>query len=267
MKNFLLTLLCGALSFSFMGYLSASETQKYHPITGTLYPAQITKVSSQVQGKMKQVLVDVGDYVTKDQVIAVLDPLFFELDFQKMKVLADLAKVAFEESELDFNRMKKLWEKESGENPSISKKQFEDAFHRFKQKKLAYEQALIDMQRVEKVLEETKIKAPYDGIITQRFLDCGESITVVPVTPIVEIMDISTLRLEFSLPQDLLSSVNPGDPVIIENDDSAIIEKIFPNVDISSRCFKCRVLVNNTQKNLKPGLFIRGQIPLKKVPS
>jgi len=259
-------LVFSALLFSaFQIKTVASESSKSaYAFTGTLYPQQTTKISSQVQGRMLTLYADVGDFVKKDQVVAELDSLFYAMDVEKIKILADQAKLAFEESEVEYTRMKKLWEKHEGESPAISKKQYEEACHRYLQRKLSYEQALVEVERVKSTLEETRIKAPYDGVITGRFVDPGEAITVVPVTPIFEIMDVAFLRLEFSLPQDFLPLVKVGQEIALEKGLRGTIEKIFPHVDVSSRCFKCRVKMENTQGSLKPGQFVRGTLPIKK---
>lgn len=244
-----------------MTLIAAEPIHKNYSFTGTLYPLKTTQVSSQLQGRIQQMLVDVGDVVKKDQVIAILDSVFFDIDLKKMQTLASIAEIAVQESEIEYARMKNLWERLNGENPAISKKQFEDAATRFQQKKLAFQQAQIDLEKTFKVVDETQIKAPYDGVITHRYVDPGESITVVPVTAIYEIMDVSALRLEFNLPQDYLPYVEVGQKVILENNTIGVVDKIFPNVEISNRSIKCRVVLQSSSY-LKPGLFINGTIAL-----
>ncbi len=244
-----------------------SPSELSYPVTGTLYPFLLTKIGSQVSGKVQDVFVEVGDTVEKDQVLLTLDPVFFELEKKQQQVAVELAKVSYEEANLEFTRMKNLWNKEIGGTPSISKKQFDDAEARFKQKKLLLEQAEIQLEYCVKRLEETNIKAPYKGVITKRHVDPGESVTVMPAVELFEIIDPSKLILEFSLPQEMLEMVRPGLPISasIEGKKSFVegkIDKVFPEVEIANRCFKCRVVINNIGYGLKPGSYVTAKIVL-----
>jgi membrane fusion protein (multidrug efflux system) len=244
------------------------KVEKSYPVTGTLHPILVTTISSQVSGRVQEVLVDIGDKVGKDQVLVKIDPVFFEMDYKKQKASLELAKVGYEQARKEFVRMRNLWNKRKGENSSITHKQFDDAKAIKEQKKLLLDQALIDLQNTKIRLSETEIKAPYAGVITKRFVDPGEAVTVVPVVPVLEIMDLSELVLEFSLPQDMLSVVQPGYSIRAQVDgmDKSIegkIKKILPAVDASSRSFKCQVVIDNEHLQLQPGLSLSAKIQLK----
>lgn len=231
------------------------------PVTGTLYPHLLTKVSSQVAGRVEEVDVKVGDLVEKGQVLAKLDPAFFEMDYKKQQTAFALAKVFLEEAKLDYDRMKNLWENQQG--PSIAKKQLDDASLRLRQKQILFEQAEIDLEYSKKRLQETEIKAPYRGVISKRYVDPGEAVTVMPVVHLFEISDCSKLLFEFSLPQELISKVKPGLYVQIDGIETPIlgtIERIYPQVELSNRSFKCRVIIENEALALKPGLFVTAKV-------
>lgn len=245
-----------------------SKQEITYPVTGTLYPIQVTKISSQVSGRVSAVICDVGDKVEKDQVLLKLDPVFFDLEYQKAQNAFQLAQISFEDASREFQRMKSLWEKTGEDKPSISKKQYEDATTQFRQKEILLGQARLDLEYLKKELEETSIKAPYSGVLTKRFVDVGESIATVPPVHIVEIMDISKIIFEFSLPQDISSEVRQGMLVSIQVEGqkqkfTGKIDTIFPNIDMANRCFKCRVIFDNEKELLKPGSFVRGKIQLQ----
>lgn len=237
----------------------------FYPVTGTLHPKSDTRVSAQVAGRILEVYADIGDLVEKDQLLAKIDPLFFEMEYKRQLTLAELAQVSLEEADLNFTRMKNLWEDQ--ERPSITKKQFDDASLALKQKKILLEQAKIDLEYSKKRLGETEIRAPYAGVITKRFVHPGEAVTVTPVVNIFEIVDSSHLYFEFPLPQEMLSKVKNGLQVNTKieglEDIAGKIETIYPQVDAASRCFKCRVRIDNNQLDLKPGLFVTAKIELE----
>jgi membrane fusion protein (multidrug efflux system) len=124
------------------------------PAVGTFRAQQTTLVGTQVNGRVEEVLVDVGDRVQKGAVLVRIDPTFFELELEQRK--ADLAAVqaradsarqsiktvqaevsmvksGLEDAELELQRMKSLWEKPKGETPSIPKRMYDDALFRRQQ--------------------------------------------------------------------------------------------------------------------------------------
>ena len=266
--SFLLLSMSCPQGFAQQKSAAAPQMDKTYPVTGTLYPILVTTISSQVSGRVNQVLADVGDRVAQDQVLVLIDPVFLEIEYKKQQAALDLAKIAYQQAKREFIRMRNLWEKREKDRSSISRKQFDDAKFLWEQKKILLDQVLIDLEKIKIQLDETSIKAPYAGVITKRFIDPGEAVTVIPLVPILEIMDLSQLILEFSLPQDMLSLVHPGFLVHaeIEGQQKSFdgrIQKILPAVDASNRSFKCRVIVDNEHLNLQPGLSLTAKIQIK----
>lgn len=248
--------------------LLGHSAQKEHPIHGTLKAKWTSQISPQVNGRVASVCVDVGDRVEKDQVVVQLDPLFFAIDQKKQQINFSLAQSAFQEAETEFIRMKNLWAKEEGTPPSIPKKMFDEAKARYQQKELLLQQAALDLELQTSRLNETSIKAPFAGVITRRLIAPGQSVSSVPATPLLEIMDTSQLYLEFSLPQDLLGTVKQGQQatVQVKNDADLLygtIDLISPNVEESTRSVKCRIILDNPSGQLQPGLSVFGHLTLE----
>jgi len=124
-------------------------------------------------------------------------------------------------------------------------------------------QAEASLQYADQRLRETVIRAPFDGVVSRRFVDPGEPVTSMPVTQLVEVQEVGVLELLFSLPQDLLRSVRPGTEVEFEvegmkgSGGTGKIDVVFPAMDESTRSFRCRVLVDNAEGKYRPGLLAR----------
>ena len=232
-----------------------------YPVTGTLYPLMTTNISAQVGGRVMEVMVNVGDFVEKDQVLLKLDPFVYENEHKKFLLAGELAKVSFEEAELEYRRMKNLWENPTGEGSAISKKQHDDALTRFKQKKLQLDCALVDLEHSNRKLEEACVKAPYRGVITKRFVDPGEAVTTTPIVNLFEIVDASKLIFEFALPQEMADLTSPG--LSISDEEGSVIgriETIIPQIDPSNRSFRCRMVMDNGALKHKPGAYFTAQL-------
>lgn len=228
------------------------------PVSGTLYPNLTTKIAAQVTGRVKEVLVDTGALVEKGQVLAKLDPFNFEINVKKCQTAVDLAKLAHEDAKTHYIRMKKLWDKESAAIPKI---QYDGARSGWMQTKLMLEQAELNLEQVEHRLNETEIKAPYNGVITGRLVDPGASVTEMGGAPLFEIMDTSILVFEFTVPQNMLGKVKVGQCVTSNLClTGRTISSILPQVDATNRLLKCRVVIPNADLYLKPGLFVTAKV-------
>ena len=262
------SLLFSSLSAEEKKSVNANKQEMTYPVNGTLYPIQLTKISSQVAGRILEIHADVGSIVAKDQILMKLDPVFFDMEYQKAENAFQMASLLYEDAGKEYQRMKNLWEKTGDEKPSVSKKQYEDAMTHFKQKQILLSQAALDLEYLKTRLSEASIKAPYSGVITKRYVDIGETISTTPIVHLLEIMDASKIIFEFSLPQDISYQVKEGMAVIteIEGLKQAFVGKIdtvFPSVDSTNRCFKCKVILDNEKGLLRPGSFARGKIQLK----
>lgn len=231
------------------------------PAVGSFQPRQRTTIGSQVSGRVLEVLVDVGDRVKKGQELVRLDPAFFQIECQQNKAMLDGAIIARQDAEINYTRMKNLWEKPGNEPPSISKKLYDDA-------KLLYNRACSKVNEAQAAMSYSKqryaesvIRSPYDGVVTRRMVDPGEPVTAAPTTYLLELQEVDTLELDFSLPQKMLASVGKGDEFefTVEGIDKGTgcgtIAVVFPTIDENTRSFKCRAYIDNARGRFCAGLL------------
>lgn len=205
----------------------------------------------------------------------------------------DHARAALAEAELGLERMRNLWEKPEGQAPSIPKSRFDaavfgqreaaararsadsrvaEARARHVEATVAVTQAGEALRYAEERLARAVVTAPFAAVVTRRLVDPGEPVTATPVTHLLEVQEVSTLYLEFSLPQELLSAAREGTTVRLEVegvDDSALEEQVsvvFPTVDEATRSFRCRVEVDNAAGRLSPGLLARVWVTVRELP-
>ena len=248
------------LIFSSLLSLCSLNAGEEIPVSGTLYPTLTTKITTHVTGRVQEIFVGTGTRVEKGQILAKLDPTHFEIDVKKCQTSLELAKLSHEDAKAHFMRMKNLWDKEDKERAAIPKTQYDKAYFAWMQSKLMLEQAQLNLDQVELRLNETEIKAPYNGVITARFADPGASITAM-ANPLFEIMDISSLIFEFTLPQNMLGKVKVGQCVTSDCClTGGTIVSILPQVDATNRLLKYRVVIPNADLYLKPGLFVTAKV-------
>ncbi|MGE0434421.1 MAG: efflux RND transporter periplasmic adaptor subunit, partial [Planctomycetota bacterium] len=277
-----------------MGHSSASSTVRNYtrddetvvvqekisrtvPAVGAFVPKQSTMLGTQVGGRVDKVLADVGDVVDAKKPLVILDMTFLDLEIAQRTADLNSAKAAEKDAQLNFNRMKALFEKPEGVDPSVPRKLFDDATSRLDQAKAVVAVAQAGVSYATQRKAEATIRAPFRGVITERKVDPGASVTSTPMTEIMEIQEIHTLYLEFSLPQDQLGDVRetvgdtPGTPVSflvdgLDREGSGNIARIFPAINASTRSFRCRREIANPDLKFRPGMLVTVRVTMEEVP-
>ena len=149
------------------------------------YPAKVranqrVKLAFQVAGQIVKFPVKCGDRVKKGQLLAELDPRDFEN-------AAKAAAARFQESRTDFERQARLVEKKVV------------AVSVFEAKRMAYEVASSDLRSAEKALADTKLQAPFDGMVAGTYADNFQNVNA--QEPVVSLQDISSVELVFNVPE------------------------------------------------------------------
>jgi len=183
------------------------------------------------------------------------------IELSQNKALLGSAELELSDAKTHFDRMLSLWE-----NKSISLKQFEEAKSRYERAKLQSYGADVSVKRAQHMLDEAAVKAPFDGIVSNCFVDKGTMVS--PMTQLIEVQTVDPLTLEFSLPQVYLNKVHEGMLITFEVDgcsqgkQHAQIDKIFPSLDEGTRSFICRAKVANKENQFSPGSMATVEVEL-----
>jgi HlyD family secretion protein len=126
----------------------------------------------------------------------------------------------------------------------------------------AVAQAEAEVDRAEWELEKTTILAPYDGVVTDRYVDEGDRVTAMPRVEIMELMDLSILTAQLGVPERYVNQLQVGDRAEVYVKGSVkpvpgIITLINDKVDSTNRTFRVRVTIRNDERRFKVGQFVR----------
>ena len=157
---------------------------------GKILPLNYSKLAFEVPGKIADVKTDIGDAVKKNEILAVLDPAEMQANLNQAQARFDLAEQA-------LRRFKDL--KSKG---FISNQELDRANSEF-----LIAKAQVDLYSVK--LEQTFIRAPFDGYIQNRFLDSGTVIS--PGVPILEIIDSTVVEAHVSVPSNVIEGLKEGE--------------------------------------------------------
>lgn len=200
------------------------------------------QVIAKVGGEVRQILVEEGDHVTGGQVLARLDG--DRLRFEMQQAEANLKKL-----KRDYQRHVDLRERSL-----ISAGDFE---------KIQYEmealQATYDLAKLE--LSYTDIRAPIEGVISQRFIKLGNTIDV--NAPTFQVTSLEPLISYLHVPEREYRRLEAGQTATLHVDAlqgtvfEGTVARTSPVVDSATGTFKATIEVYDETRRLKPGMFAR----------
>lgn len=146
-----------------IGEATAGQVRKF---SGIVRAVDRSALSFEVAGNVLEVNVDIGDAVSKGQVLAVLDKEPYELEVQKAEAELATAEATLENQAAEFERQKVLFQQEVS-----SQRQFDLAELQWKEAKAGIEFAESKLDLAKRDLRKTILVAPYDGTIGVRNVD------------------------------------------------------------------------------------------------
>ncbi len=211
---------------------------------GTVEPYQKARIGAQMSGTIEKIYVNESDFVKAGQIL-------IQMNTQQLTQ----AKIQFELAQSDYNRMKSLFE-----TGSIPEQQLERARANYETAKASYEL----------ILSNTQIRAPFDGIVTEKLMNEGEVFTLMPGAGggpgIVTLMRIDLVKIRLSIAEKDFPLIKLNQPAEVQVDaypDKVFLGKVIqknPAISSVSRTFIAEVEVPNQGLLLRPGMFARVKI-------
>lgn len=246
----------------FTSLASALELPTAKPSTGTIHrwvslpatlaPWQQAVLHAKVTGYVAKLTVDKGDAVKAGQVLATLEVPELQADIAKAEAEVKAAQI----------EVKRLHEARAKSPDLVLPQAVDDA-----EAKLAIAQA--GLERSQTLIQFATIKAPFDGIITARFADPG-SLATANTTKLLEVTDLSTLRLQIPVTELETGLVTVGKPVKAQMDAAgatpieASISRISYALDPATRTMLAEADLKNPELKLRPGMYAMTKIAVEK---
>jgi RND family efflux transporter MFP subunit len=275
----------------------ARSVQRNVEAVGSLFPFEEVTVGSEVEGRVDQVYVDVGDAVARGRSLVKIVPveLSLALDQERaalQQIQARLVppggspikdpKEAVEvlKAEADRTDAAQKYEraKELLSQGLIARGTFDEAEARYNASRAAYDMALQNVRNLQaqaagrtasvaladKKLHDTVIRAPFAGHVRERMVSPGQYVKV--QTPVMVIVDNDPLRVRLKVPEKMAGWVSGGQAVAVQVEAypgrtfAGRLSRINPAVDPQTRMFEVEALLDNADGVLKPGFFARASI-------
>lgn len=238
------------------------QTQTVHhqiAVSGTLTAQDSAIVKAKVSGELLQFKVREGDRVHAGQVLGQIDTQEYDTRLRQARQQAESAKAQWRIAQQNLQNNQALVKQGFISRNALDTSESNEAATR-----ATYEAAQAAVDLADKAVHDARIRAPIDGLVSQRFAQVGERLNV--DGRLFEIVDLHTLELQAPLsPQDV-AQVRVGDPARLHVDGladtlTAKVVRINPSASADTRAVTV-YLALPAHPALRQGLFAQGQIQL-----
>jgi len=235
-------------------------------------PHMEVELSSRVDGILEKVLVDRGDHVKPNQLVARLESGVEKAAVEYARARTEMnAEIQSHQVSVNFgvrnqDRIAELHEKKAVSFTEVDQVRTETEIAKFSLLKAKENNQLakLELARAEETLKRQSIRSPIRGVVVERYLNPGES---VEDQPIIKVAQIDPLRVEVVVPINQHGRIKVGDKGLVTPEFAVggeyeskveIVDSVF---DAASGTFRVRLSLPNPDYKLTSGLKCRVRFP------
>ena len=255
----------------------------------TLYaefrPYQEVSVHAKVAGYVELIAVDIGDRVKSGQLLAKLEVPELNDDLKKAgaewmvsQEEVKHAEANYEQAHISYQRLAEVGKEHpklvAQADLDIAKAKNDEAQSTLLASQRHVEECAANQGKYQTMLDYASIRAPFDGVITKRYVDTGSMVQAgiasnTQAMPLVDIADEDRLRLVFPVPESSVSIIHVGVPVEItihslHQTFIGTISRYSDKVDRATRTMETEVDVPNPNREITPGMYASVKLAVEK---
>ncbi|WP_165312916.1 efflux RND transporter periplasmic adaptor subunit [Vibrio ziniensis] len=254
-----------AAALASSGYVSAEQISERYivkseslsqvvQLDGVVQPINQGTVASQTSGRIVGLNVDVNDYVKKGTVLLEISAVQQSASLDAAQAQLASAIAQDREAQAQVKRYRQLFPK-----GAISQDVMDSAEARARSAAAAVKSAQASVAQAKESLGYTSVTAPYEGVVTQRHVELGE--TVAPGTPLISGFSTDKLRVETEIPQRYQPAVlDVAQFEVVSPQGERILPtqySLFSYADPQSHTFKIRLNLPEQITSFVPGMWVK----------
>lgn len=242
------------------------------PVVAEFRPYSEVDLHAKVSGYVQEINVDIGDRVKAGHLLARLEVPELQDELHQALATQKRAEAEYRAAHLAYTRLFSA----DKQNPNLFVQQdLDTAEAKDHTTEAAVAAAKADAEKYQTLLGYTRITAPFDGVITHRYVDPGALIqsgtaSATQSLPLVRISDNYRLRLDFPVSICYVKDVQMGDRVEVEVQSlggktfTGTISRFTNKVDDDTRTMTTEIEVPNPDLELIPGMYARALLRVQK---
>jgi RND family efflux transporter MFP subunit len=228
-------------------------------ISGSLQARRAATLRAEVGGALLEMKVEQGQPVKKGDLLARIDDAALRDQLIAARSTARVTENALQVAKAEEERNAKL-----AESGVITQRDFDRVKLARQQAEAQLSEAQARLALTQDQLARTRISAPFDGAVSERQANAGDVVS--PGTPLVTVVDPTSLRLEAAVPAEYAGKLQGGTAVDFrvagygEQGFTGKIERVNPVVDPATGQVRIYVAIPNSEQALLAGLFAQGRV-------
>jgi RND family efflux transporter MFP subunit len=248
---------------------------RYLTATGTMAAVNSTTLIARVQGFVQSIDYKDGDTVKAGAELFVIEPQPFQLALQQSQAAQSSAEASMKQLQADYQRQVDLTAK-----GAVSQATLDQATASRDAAAAKVKQTQADTSQAELNLGYTQVKAPFDGIVTQRQVSLGQLVSP-GATALATIVQLDPIYVNFTMSEDNVQRIRANIrkrglteaalkkipiEVGLQSDvgypHAGTLDYASPGVTTATGTLAVRGILPNTGRELLPGYFVRVRVPL-----
>ena len=237
--------------------VSEQASGKIRQFSGVVEAADSSSIGFEVSGNVREMRVDVGDRITKGQVLAVLDKRTYNLNVQAAEAEVGRAKVQLADKRNDLDRFQRINKQDPG---AVSQAALDNS-------QAAVDGALKQVQftksglkLAQRDLNKTVLRAPFDGVIANRYIDAFNE--VARGQKCFDTYELTGMEVAISIPEDAIDDIQMDQKGEIQF--SVFADRTYhgkvteiSKVAGNANAFPIKLTIEDPDQRIRPGMTAR----------
>lgn len=241
---------------------SENSNNPFITASGKIQAENSAELSTRIMGFVNKVYVNVGDKVQKGQLLISINNA--DLQAKKAQSNANVlkAEAGFKNAEKDYNRFKNLFEQKSA-----SQKEFDDITANYNMAKASLDAVVQMKNEINAQFAYSNIKAPFSGIITNKFIEKGAMAN--PRMPLISVEGKGGFEVVAMVPESEISKIKKGITVdvLVKSIHKTIkgkVTEISTSAKNTGSQYLVKISLEKTTATVLSGMFTTVQFPIEK---
>ncbi len=242
-----------------LGEATAVDLDDRIEATGELISPNHAMIAAEIGGRVTALFIDEGKPARAGERVLEVDPERRELELRGARASNAESQAGLVDQKRAAERVASLFK-----SNVASKAQLDTAETQLELARSRADGAAARLGEAERARRDAEVKAPFDGLIAQRFVSVGEFVQ--PGTRLFELVALDPIEVEFRISEVDSSRVQPGQLVDVrvapcpDEVFRATVTLVSPMIDTASRTLRVKGTLANPEGRLKPGLFARADL-------
>ncbi len=242
-----------------LGSVEIQKMPRYLTLTGSVYADRQSDIAANVSGRVTNTYVERGMPVKLGQVIAVVDSRAAGFQVAAAVAQSQAAQTQVTLAKQDCERADTLFAQ-----GAIAKSEYERLKTQCTSQLYQANAAQANADLANKAAGDTIIRAPFDGIIGERFVNVGEYVQ--PPTRVASVFAVNPVRVSLSVPEPAVALVKEGQTLMLAvssyqgREFPATVRFVSPALRPNTRDLIVEASAKNDELALRPGMFATAKL-------